>query len=183
MVENKISSEFDDEQSIMDEIEKETDQNIHEAVNLNDPLSVLDLNPPVIVPEGTTIFDVIKRIQNHAVGCVLIVKDGGLSGILTERDILLKITGKGLDFHDAVVDNYMTPGPEYLKMIDPIAYAFNKMTVGGFRHIPIVEEKKKPIGLVSLVDIVRHISNYFSDEIINLPPKPQRKSLPSREGG
>ncbi|MEE8335133.1 MAG: CBS domain-containing protein [Candidatus Neomarinimicrobiota bacterium] len=183
MLENKISGEFDDEQSIMDEIEKETDQNIHEAVTLNDPLSVLDLNPPVIVPEGTTIFDAVKRIQNRAVGCVLIVKNSALAGILTERDILLKITGRGLDFHKAIVDNFMTPNPEYLKMIDPIAYAFNKMTVGGFRHIPIVEEGKKPIGLVSLVDIVRHISNYFSDEIINLPPKPQRKSLPSREGG
>jgi len=183
MLENKINSEFDDELSIMDELEKDNKQNIHEAVSINDSLSGLELNPPVIVRSGTSVHDAIKQIQKQGAGCILIVEKGVLTGILTERDILLKIIGKGLDHKQIIIDDYMTSNPEYLKMDDPIAYAFNKMTVGGFRHIPIVKKGKKPVALVSLVDIVNYISNYFSDDIINLPARPQRKPLDNREGG
>lgn len=175
--------EFDDELAQMDEQEKETKSSVHEAVSIKDPISSLDCPQPVVVSTGTTIEDAVKRVQSRSLGCVLVVEDGELSGILTERDILQKITGKGLDFSREIVDNYMTPNPEYLKMLDPVAYALNKMIVGGFRHVPIVDDEKQPVGLVSLVDIVRHIANYFSDEILNLPVKPQRKALDRPEGG
>lgn len=175
--------EFDDELAQMDEREMATDPGVHEAVSLQDPLSSLDCPQPVVVSSGTTIEDAVKRVQSRSLGCVLVVEDGELSGILTERDILQKITGKGLNFTREIVDDYMTPNPEYLKMQDPVAYALNKMTVGGFRHVPIVDDEKQPVGMVSLVDIVSHIANYFGDEILNLPAKPQRKALSRPEGG
>lgn len=176
-----MAIEFDDELKRMDELEHETDPEVHEAVSLTAPLSSLNCPAPVLVSTGTTIADAVNQIQKHSVGCVLIMKNKKLAGILTERDILLKITGKGLDFSTETVDQYMTKNPEYLKIEDSVAYALNKMTVGGFRHVPILDEDKHPAGLVSIVDIVRHISEYFGDEVFNLPAKPQRKGFSNPE--
>lgn len=177
-----MPSEFDDELARMDELEHEEDHEVSEAVSLNDPLSSLDLDPPIIIPDGSSIGEVISQLQNRSQGCVLVEKDGKLSGILTERDILLKITGKGLDLEKGKVENFMTGNPESLLKEDPVAYALNKMYVGGFRHVPLVDSQGSIVGLVSLIDIVRHISTYFSQEILNLPPK-LHQSIDRPEGG
>jgi hypothetical protein len=56
------------------------------------------------------------------------------------------------------------------------------MVDGGFRNIPIVDEKRKPIGQISILDVVHHLGQYFHEEILNLPPEPLRKQN-RREGG
>lgn len=174
---------FDDELNRMDELERETKSEFQEAVSIEDPIASLDLIPPIVIPKGTTLQKAIGLLQEKSVGCLLVEENGKLVGILTERDILLKITGRGLNLGKERVEDYYTPSPEYLKMEDPLAFALNKMTVGGFRHIPIINDEKEPVGLVSLVDIVHHISDYFSDAVLNLPPHPQRKGFPTPEGG
>ena len=102
---------------------------------------------------------------------------------MTERDILLKITGKGYDLDIMTVDEIMTPDPEFLTSEDPIAYALNKMHVGGFRHVPIVDDIIRPIGLISVSDIISTIADYFSREIINLPPPNRSVDSNQPEGG
>ncbi len=178
-----MANQFDDEMARMDELEREESPGVHEAVTLHEPISELELPAPIVLPMGTSIKKAVKQLQVESLGCVLIEDQGKLAGILTERDILLKITGRGLDLEKEIVDTYMTPDPEYLKMEDPIVYALNKMYVGGFRHVPLVDDDKKPVGLVSLVNIVHHISDFFSNEVLNLPAKPQRKGFDRPEGG
>ncbi|MFQ6612433.1 MAG: cyclic nucleotide-binding/CBS domain-containing protein [Fidelibacterota bacterium] len=176
-------NQFDDEIARMDELEQEESPGVHEAVSLNEPLSELNLQTPIILPSGATVKKAVKQLKITSFGCVLIEDQGRLIGILTERDILQKITGRGLNLDQEIVDTFMTPDPEYLKMEDPIVYALNKMYVGGFRHVPLVDDNKNPVGLVSLVDIVHHISDFFSNEVLNLPTKPQRKGFKRPEGG
>ena len=57
------------------------------------------------------------------------------------------------------------------------------MHVGGFRHVPIVNDGLLPIGLISISDIITTIADYFSREIINLPPTNRIVDLKSQEGG
>ncbi len=77
----------------------------------------------------------------------------------------------------------MTPSPEYLKMEDAVAYALNKMVVSGFRHVPVVDDNNSSVGVVSLVDIIQQVANSLGDEILNLPPIPQREGFSQPEGG
>ncbi len=177
-----MASEFDDEMDRMDELEKEVDHELSEAVSLNDPLSSLNLSNPIVLNVGNSLASMIEEMQNKSMGCVLVNNDGRLSGIITERDILLNITGKGLDLEKETVENFMTKSPESLKIDDPVAFALNKMYVGGFRHVPITDDSGSAVGLVSVVDIVRHISSFFSQEVLNLPPNPQR-AFETPEGG
>ena len=156
---------------------------INKAIKINDPISSLDLNPPLTVETGTNLKNSLNLMQEEKQNCLLIVDNFKLIGIVTERDILLKVTGKGFDFELETVDEFMTNDPEYLTQEDPIAYALNKMYVGGFRHVPIVNDALVPIGLISISDIISTIADYFSREIINLPPINRIIDSKNQEGG
>ncbi|MDP6032817.1 MAG: CBS domain-containing protein, partial [Candidatus Marinimicrobia bacterium] len=73
--------------------------------------------------------------------------------------------------------------PETLNAEDPIAFALNKMHVFGIRHIPILNQDQSIYGLISVKDIIAHIGNYFSEQILNLPPQHDRSALDRPEGG
>jgi len=161
----------------------EIDFDLSEAVSINDPISKIGLYEPPAVEIGTSLKNALKLLQAEQKNCILILDNDSLVGILTERDILLKVTGKGYDLSLVTVEEFMTFNPEYLNPEDPLAYALNKMHVGGFRHVPILNDSGKPVGLISISDIISTIADYFSREIINLPPLNRIIDSKMREGG
>lgn len=176
--------ESEDEELWTDSIENsEDDSDMNLAVNIQDPISSLGLSSPLSVEIGTNLKNALKLLQQEKQNCLLIVNDDSLSGILTERDILLKVTGKGYDMDLVMVDEFMTENPETLSSDDPIAYALNKMHIGGFRHVPIVNDSLIPVGLISISNIISTIADYFSREIINLPPLNRVVDSNMQEGG
>ena len=177
-----ISSE--DEDQWMEGLEAaEDDPEMSTAVRIQDPISSLGLEAPLIAEIGTSLKNALNQLQQEKQNCLLIVENGTLSGILTERDILLKVTGKGFDLDLVTVDEFMTENPEYLAPEDPLAYALNKMHIGGFRHVPIVNDSMVPVGLISISNIISTIADYFSREIINLPPLDRLVDPNMQEGG
>ena len=153
------------------------------AVKIQDPISSLGLEKPLVVELGTNMKNALNLLQQEKQNCLLIIKNESLSGILTERDILLKVTGKGFDLDLVTVDEFMTKNPEVLSPEDPLAYALNKMHIGGFRHVPIVNDSMCPVGLISISNIISTIADYFSMEIINLPPLERIVDSEMQEGG
>ena len=154
-----------------------------EAVKIQDPISSLGLEPPLVVELGTNMKNALNSLQQEKQNCLLVTDSNKLKGILTERDILLKVTGKGFDLDLVTVDEFMTEDPEFLSPEDPLAYALNKMHIGGFRHVPIVDDLMKPVGLISISNIISTIADYFSMEIINLPPLERVVDSKMQEGG
>ena len=121
-------------------------------------------------------------MQQHRVGYVIVVDGGRLVGILTERDILNKVLGKMQDLGTVTVDAVMTPDPEVLTLDDAIVYALQKMSVGGFRHVPLVDAQRRPVGILSVKNVVDWVVSFFPEHVLNVPPEPGR--LPQRpEGG
>jgi len=153
------------------------------AVKINDPISSLGLKLPLMIEMGTNMKNTLEILQGKEQNCILIVKNNILKGIITERDILLKVTGKGFDLDLVTVDEFMTETPEHLSPEDPLAYALNKMHVGGFRHVPILNDSMEPVGLISISNIISTIADYFSMEIINLPPLDRIVDSDMQEGG
>ena len=132
---------------------------------------------------GTSTKNSLKQLQKEKQNCLLIIENEILIGILTERDMLLKVTGKGFDLDLVTVEEFMTENPESLSPEDPIAYALNKMHIGGFRHVPIVNDDIEPVGVISISNIISTIADYFSREIINLPPLDRLVDSSNQEGG
>jgi CBS domain-containing protein len=129
----------------------------------------------VAVPQGTTIGQAARIMKEHRVGCVLVEDGGKLVGIFTERDILTKLVGTGYDPAKVAVDGVMTRDPETLTPEDPIAFALQRMSVGGYRHIPLVDSAGHPVGILSVKDIVDYLAEHFPEEILNIPPEPGRQ--------
>jgi len=172
----------DDELKQMDENADQLDHKIEVSVTLGDPIRALKLQKSVIVDPGTSIAEVTDSMSRESVGCALVENNGKLVGIFTERDIMRKILGRGYDHQKVKVGDYMTPNPESLHLDDPIAFALNRMSVGGFRHVALVDRHEKPIGFVSVRDIVDYIIDFYDTTIFNLPPEPLREGWKSQEG-
>ena len=129
----------------------------------------------IAVPPDTTIGEAARIMKTHRVGCVLVEKQGELVGILTERDILTKLVGTGYDPAKVQVGEVMTRQVETLTPDDPIAFALQRMSVGGFRHVPLVDAAGRPVGILSVKDIVDYFAENFPREVLNIPPEPGKQ--------
>ena len=174
--------ELNEELKQMDEIEKGPIQKVEGSLSLSDSIQSMPKQKFLVIKEDTTLKVTLEKLQQYHLGCIVVEKDKKVKGIFTERDILMKVLGKRLNFKTEIVKTFMTKNPFRLRMNDPLAYALNLMVDGGFRHVPIVDNNDKTVGLISMQDVVNHLANFFYDEVMNLPPKPLRIQT-QREGG
>jgi CBS domain-containing protein len=138
-------------------------------------LPIRELNPatPISIEAGSRLVDAIKLIQEHRIGCVLVTRDERVEGIITERDLTLYVLNRNVDVNAAPVEQFMTQNPECLELNDPISYAMNRMNLGGYRHVPIIDQQKRPVGIISVKDIVNLLVEEFPRAVMNLPPEPR----------
>ena len=177
------NQDFEDDEEWLESFHRNDEPDMKEAVKIQDPISSMHLAKPFIVDLGTSLRHVLDTMQNNKQNCILTLKNDKLGGILTERDILLKVTGKGYDLDLTVIDEFITTNPEFVIPEDPLAYALNKMHIGGFRNVPVVNDELYPIGIISITDIIATIADYFHSEIINLPPLDKLVDRSTQEGG
>ena len=103
------------------------------------------------VPSSVSIMEVAQRMVDRNVGAVLVLDDGRLVGILTERDVL-RVVARGLR-EDMRVADCMTPHPETIAPDDTTEHAAVLMLHGGFRHLPVVQGDDL-VGVISIRDLV-----------------------------
>jgi CBS domain-containing protein len=162
--------------------EREADAERLGAAILREPIrEVASLRAAACVPPTATVREAIECMKENGVGYVLIQDMGKLLGIFTERDVLTKIVLQGHDIDELQVESVMTPDPEVLSPDDRVSYALNKMSVGGFRHIPLVDRDGRAVGAVSMRNVVDFMVDLFAPAVLTLPPEPGH--VPSaREG-
>lgn len=176
--EDAINEEFAIAAERADEPRKILDQ-----MMIKEPIRRLDPRcPPICMAADGTVADAIELMTAHVVGSVLVTRDERLAGIVTERDVLCQVSAAHADPRQIRVDQIMTSDPETLTLDDPIVFALNKMGVGGFRHVPLVDEAGRPIALISVRHIVRYVVDFFAHEVMNLPPEPGMDVARKREG-
>lgn len=118
-----------------------------------DPVRKLIPRKPLTLTEDTPLRVAVAKLIETGRNCVLVTRQGSLCGILTERDILMKVAERYEDLADQPVSAFMSRDPESLTADCPAVYGLNRMTAGDYRHIPIVENGA-PIGVVSIRDIL-----------------------------
>ncbi len=129
----------------------------------------------VSLPVDATVAKAIEVMQKKRVGAVMIVsrsRPRKLVGILTERDLIQRVLP--LRGHGRLrLDKVMTRAPESLRPADSLAYALNKMSVGRFRHVPLVDERGVPVGMLSIRDVIDFVVELIPEAILNLPSSPE----------
>jgi CBS domain-containing protein len=104
------------------------------------------------VEAGLPVVAVARRMVDRNVGAVLVLEDGRLAGIMTERD-LMRAVARGLS-DETVVGECMTADPETIAPDDTIEHAAVLMIHGGFRHLPVVDGDDV-VGVLSIRDLVQ----------------------------
>jgi CBS domain-containing protein len=130
---------------------------------VEDPVSLLQPRKPITLKPTATIREAIKTMLERDVGALLVVDEAGkLLGIFSERDLLTRVAGLTNSYADLPVSQFMTAGPETVTSSDTMAFALHKMDVGGYRHLPVVDDDR-PIGVISVRDMLRFITRLCKD--------------------
>lgn len=138
------------------------------------PLSAICSRPAETMDVSGTVIEAVEIMRRGGIGSVLITSSGRLSGIVTERDFLLKGPERLDGIRERSVSEFMTSDPETLRLEDPVLYVMNKMHVGGFRHVPIVDPEGIPLHVISIKDVLAFILGHFESAVTNLPVEPFR---------
>ena len=112
-------------------------------------------------------------MRQHRVSCLLVVKDDKVTGIFTERDLLTRVLALRKPLTLTVAE-CMTPEPVTVNPKDPVRTAIRRMQSGGYRHLPVVDEEGRPVGILSAKKIVQYLADHFPATVYNLPPDPNQ---------
>ena len=134
------------------------------------PLTTLSMTPVHSVNADAPLDDAIQTLLRQQVDLVHVVDagEGGatskLLGVLSVRDVVTRV---GTDYQSKLkqpVRQFMTPAVETLPPDAPITFALNRMDVGGYRHVPVVQGDRI-LGVVSSRDVLAYIVKHSREQV------------------
>lgn len=133
----------------------------------------LDPAAPWTISAGATVAEAVALLRQHRIGSLLVVDGELLVGIFTERDLLTRVLAAHRPM-TTIVKSVMTPDPVTVLANESIRTAVKRMQNGGYRHLPVVDERQRPIGVVSAKRIIRYLVEHFPAIVYNQPPDPKQ---------
>jgi len=115
-----------------------------------------------------TLAEAIALLNKHNIGAAVVLDAGGdIAGILSERDIVRRMSGDLASLRATPVGDCMTAKPKTCALRDTVDEVMKVMTGGRFRHLPVAENGKL-IGLVSIGDVVKRKIELAEEEAARL---------------
>jgi CBS domain-containing protein len=137
---------------------------------------------PAVGPEDD-VGRAVAVMMERGSDCVLVIDGTGrLLGVFTERDFLNRVAAAGRPVAGTPITEVMTADPMSLAPEDPIAYAINRMAVGGYRNVPIVDPEGRAIANLTVRDVIAHLGQLF-DELEELEDDPAAPEWTDLGGG
>lgn len=127
---------------------------------MNSPISaLLDSKESAIhtVPPHATVFEAVQKMVEARIGAVLVVDEGRLVGIFSERDVLVRVVSLHRDPLTTPVAHVMTIDPITIDASTPVEDVLDQHSGKEFRHLPVMEEGQL-IGMVSVRDLLRWVA-------------------------
>jgi len=107
------------------------------------------------IDASATVLDAVKAMVGGNVGALIVTEDGQLAGIVTERDYLRRVTLEGRDEQTTPVREIMSAPFVYISPDATIEECMAIMTERRFRHLPVLEDERELVGIVSIGDVVK----------------------------
>jgi len=120
---------------------------------------------PLTAPGHTTIVAAARLMKKHGSSALMIVEDGHLAGIFTERDAVFRVLAEPRDPKTTCVADMMTSKPKTIGPDKAVGHALLMMYDGGFHHVPVVE-RGKPLGMISARDALGPELQEFQGELL-----------------
>ena len=105
----------------------------------------------------------VAGMRDKKTHCALVVEEGKLVGIFTERDFLNRIASQRRDPARVAIREVMTLDPQTLRAHDCVSYAINRMAVGRYRNVPIVDRNGAPTSVLDVRLVMMHLIKVFAE--------------------
>ena len=137
---------------------------------LKTQLDKLDLPTPLIVRENEPVAATIERMSKEGNSCTLVVcKDGTPSGIFTERDVVKKVALNEDKTLTLQISDVMTRNPITVRSSVSVARALYEMSLGGFRHLPIIAGATPKLRILSTEEVIDFVYLHLTKRIADRP--------------
>ncbi len=134
-------------------------------------VSSVQTRSALVFKSDTSVAEVLVGLRSSKRGSVLLVDTlGKLEGIFTERDFVQRLGDCYAAQASAQISRFMTKDPAVILPEHTIAYALNLMSQGGFRHLPLVDQHSVPVGVLSVKDVVDHIVDSLTRDLLGFEP-------------
>lgn len=129
-------------------------------MNVANVAKVLQVPPPTVSPTAT-VLEAVRIMERLQRGAAVVVDGERLVGIISERDVMLRVVWADRDPHQTLVGEVMTWPVETISTQGDMAQAFGLMMLRQVRHIPVLDEEGKVLGLLS----IRHLGECYLAEL------------------
>lgn len=120
------------------------------------------LRPVFTVTLERSVLDVAREMRDRGVGCLVVVREDRPVGVITDRDLTLRVLAESRDPEKTSVADVVTYDPIVLTTHDGIETALEKMRTHGIRRLPIVDVNGKIAGLVTADDVMMLVGRELS---------------------
>jgi len=116
-----------------------------------------------IVSEDDTVEHAAGVMRDRGVGCLVVKRHGRPSGIVTDRDLVIRVLAEGLDPTVCRLASFVTYDPITVSVVEGIETAAERMSLHGIRRLPIVDDRGDAIGIVTADDLLALLGGEIAD--------------------
>ncbi len=117
------------------------------------------------LPPSATVREAARTMTERHIGAILVAEDGRLQGIFTERDVLSRVVATGLNPDKTVLSNVMSPDPDTAGPQDTALDVLQRMAERGYRHLPVVDDNGRLVGIVSIRDLYAAVNTELKEDL------------------
>ncbi|KAA9006703.1 CBS domain-containing protein [Histidinibacterium aquaticum] len=121
--------------------------------------------PAEWVEADTPVSEIAARMAKDDIGAVPIGKDDKLIGMITDRDLALRVVAKGLDVERTTAADVMSKGIVYCQTEETVEDAIHLMDQKKIRRLPVLDENKRLVGILSLGDVAHSAGLQLTGEL------------------
>lgn len=119
--------------------------------------------PVVTVKPDELVSVVAQKLRDQRVGCVVVERSGKPFGVITDRDVAIRVVAEGLDVRSTTAEAVATLDPVVVRDVEGLETAARRMREYGVRRLPVVDERGLVRGMVTADDLVRVLGRELGD--------------------
>lgn len=123
--------------------------------------------PAQWVEATTSVAEAARRMKADDIGALPVGKDDRLVGMVTDRDLALRVLGEGRDPSTTTVEQVMTTGIVWCRTHQTVEDAIYMMEQKKIRRLPVIDDKKRLVGMLSIGDVAGALPRQLLGELVN----------------
>ena len=158
--------EYEDPDERLETLGRAAEQDQHEDAMerslCEDTVLALKTRPFRAVSPDATVEKVVRAMSNLNIACIMVVDEGKLVGVFSDHDFLLRVYRNFAKLRKRPISEVMTRNPAVAYDAALPAQALNQMSMGDFRHIPILDVDDKVVGILGPRRVIAYLTKFLS---------------------